>query len=169
MSSKFRGKYLLVTPLGTAHCKFAKTGDHYTWKKVTTTVNNIIVGKLWIDQVISMFYPCGFQMAFYDNLCLRILWYFDMWASHFCRFTSFTWLFMTCLRRSIGRAWDFCSVFSRERNAVFYKRYIATTFVFHFSQEIWRSRIIWRAKNAFSNITLTVISLVILLKRYNVP
>jgi len=50
MSSKFRGKYLLVTPLGTAHCKFAKTGDHYTWKKVTTTVNNIIVGKLWIDQ-----------------------------------------------------------------------------------------------------------------------
>uniref|UniRef100_A0A7M6DRP8 Oxysterol-binding protein n=1 Tax=Clytia hemisphaerica TaxID=252671 RepID=A0A7M6DRP8_9CNID len=53
MSSKFRGKYLLVTPLGTAHCKFAKTGDHYTWKKVTTTVNNIIVGKLWIDQVTA--------------------------------------------------------------------------------------------------------------------
>jgi len=50
MSSKFRGKYLLVTPLGTAHCKFTKSGNHYTWKKVTTTVNNIIVGKLWIDQ-----------------------------------------------------------------------------------------------------------------------
>ena len=51
MSSKFRGKYLQVTPQGTAHCKFAKSGNHYTWKKVTTTVNNIIVGKLWIDQV----------------------------------------------------------------------------------------------------------------------
>ncbi|XP_065663146.1 oxysterol-binding protein 1 isoform X2 [Hydra vulgaris] len=50
MSSKFRGKYLLVSPIGTAHCKFAKSGNHYTWKKVTTTVNNIIVGKLWIDQ-----------------------------------------------------------------------------------------------------------------------
>lgn len=50
MSSKFRGKYLLVTPLGTAHCKFGKSGNHYTWRKVTTTVNNIIVGKLWIDQ-----------------------------------------------------------------------------------------------------------------------
>ncbi|XP_057295894.1 oxysterol-binding protein 1-like isoform X2 [Hydractinia symbiolongicarpus] len=50
MSSKFRGKYLLVSPLGTAHCKFAKSGNHYTWKKVTTSVNNIIVGKLWIDQ-----------------------------------------------------------------------------------------------------------------------
>ncbi|XP_065054359.1 oxysterol-binding protein 1-like isoform X2 [Rhopilema esculentum] len=50
MSSKFRGKYLLVSPLGTAHCKFTNSGNHYTWKKVTTTVNNIIVGKLWIDQ-----------------------------------------------------------------------------------------------------------------------
>lgn len=50
MSSKFRGKYLLVTPLGTAHCVFPKSGNHYTWKKVTTTVNNIVVGRLWIDQ-----------------------------------------------------------------------------------------------------------------------
>ena len=30
---------------------FHATGHHYTWKKVTTTVHNIIVGKLWIDQV----------------------------------------------------------------------------------------------------------------------
>ena len=27
------------------------TGNHFTWKKVTTLVNNIIVGKLWIDNV----------------------------------------------------------------------------------------------------------------------
>lgn len=26
------------------------TGNHYTWRKVTTTVHNIIVGKLWVDQ-----------------------------------------------------------------------------------------------------------------------
>ncbi|MCJ8750117.1 hypothetical protein PDJAM_G00258730, partial [Pangasius djambal] len=27
-----------------------QSNNHYTWKKVTTTVHNIIVGKLWIDQ-----------------------------------------------------------------------------------------------------------------------
>jgi hypothetical protein len=25
------------------------SGNHYTWRRVTTTVHNIIVGKLWID------------------------------------------------------------------------------------------------------------------------
>lgn len=32
---------------------FEKSKNHYSWKKVTTTVHNIIVGKLWIDQVNS--------------------------------------------------------------------------------------------------------------------
>ncbi|XP_069484927.1 oxysterol-binding protein 1 [Ambystoma mexicanum] len=50
ITSKFRGKYLSIMPLGTIHCIFHATGHHYTWKKVTTTVHNIIVGKLWIDQ-----------------------------------------------------------------------------------------------------------------------
>jgi len=50
VSGKFRGKYLSVTPHGTMHVKFPGSGNHYTWKKATTTVNNIIVGKLWIDQ-----------------------------------------------------------------------------------------------------------------------
>ena len=50
VSSKFRGKYLSVTPQGTMNIKFHSTGNHYSWKKVTTTVNNIIVGKLWVDQ-----------------------------------------------------------------------------------------------------------------------
>uniref|UniRef100_A0A493U3D6 Oxysterol-binding protein n=1 Tax=Anas platyrhynchos platyrhynchos TaxID=8840 RepID=A0A493U3D6_ANAPP len=51
ITSKFRGKYLSIMPLGTIHCVFHASGNHYTWKKVTTTVHNIIVGKLWIDQV----------------------------------------------------------------------------------------------------------------------
>lgn len=38
-------------PPGTIHAIFEKGNNHYTWKKVTTTVHNIIVGKLWIDQV----------------------------------------------------------------------------------------------------------------------
>jgi len=50
MSSKFRGKYLQVIPLGIAHLVFTESGNHYTWRKVTTTVHNIIVGKLWVDQ-----------------------------------------------------------------------------------------------------------------------
>ncbi|KAL0267043.1 UNVERIFIED_CONTAM: hypothetical protein PYX00_009415 [Menopon gallinae] len=50
MTSKFRGKYLQVVPLGIAHLVFDNTKNHYTWRKVTTTVHNIIVGKLWVDQ-----------------------------------------------------------------------------------------------------------------------
>lgn len=50
MTSKFRGKYLQIFPIGTSHCIFKETGHHYTWNKVCTTVHNIIVGKLWVDQ-----------------------------------------------------------------------------------------------------------------------
>ncbi|XP_036372739.1 oxysterol-binding protein 1 isoform X2 [Megalops cyprinoides] len=50
LASKFRGKYLSIMPLGSIHCIFEKSNNHYSWKKVTTTVHNIIVGKLWIDQ-----------------------------------------------------------------------------------------------------------------------
>ncbi|VVC28920.1 Oxysterol-binding protein,Oxysterol-binding protein, conserved site,Pleckstrin homology domain,PH [Cinara cedri] len=54
MSSKFRGKYLQAIPNGTAHLDFPSSGNHYTWTKVTTTVHNIIVGKLWVDQTGDM-------------------------------------------------------------------------------------------------------------------
>lgn len=50
MSSKFRGKYLQLTPSGTTHLRFKDSDEYYTWCKVTTTVHNIIVGKLWVDQ-----------------------------------------------------------------------------------------------------------------------
>lgn len=49
MNSKFRGKYLLITPVDITHLEFPSSGNHYTWSKVNTTVNNIIVGKLWVD------------------------------------------------------------------------------------------------------------------------
>ncbi|CAF0929436.1 unnamed protein product [Rotaria sordida] len=54
MTSKFRGQYLSITPLGYSHLIFKNTGNHFSWKKVTTLVNNIIVGKLWIDNVGEM-------------------------------------------------------------------------------------------------------------------
>lgn len=49
MTTKFRGKYLQVIPLGNAYVEFEETGNRYGWRKVTTTVHNIIVGKLWVD------------------------------------------------------------------------------------------------------------------------
>lgn len=51
MSTKFRGKYIRVLPHGAAHFKVRRSGNHYTWHKVETTIHNIIVGKLWIDYV----------------------------------------------------------------------------------------------------------------------
>ncbi|XP_051829099.1 oxysterol-binding protein 2 isoform X5 [Antechinus flavipes] len=50
ISSKFRGKYLSIMPLGDIHLEFHASGNHYIWRKSTSTVHNIIVGKLWIDQ-----------------------------------------------------------------------------------------------------------------------
>ncbi|XP_067911389.1 oxysterol-binding protein 2-like isoform X6 [Heterodontus francisci] len=50
IASKFRGKYLSIMPLGAIHLQFNCGGNHYVWRKVTSTVHNIIVGKLWIDQ-----------------------------------------------------------------------------------------------------------------------
>uniref|UniRef100_A0A8D3C6J3 Oxysterol-binding protein n=1 Tax=Scophthalmus maximus TaxID=52904 RepID=A0A8D3C6J3_SCOMX len=50
IDSKFRGKYISVMPLGHIHLQFHSSGNHYVWSKVTSTVHNIIVGKLWIDQ-----------------------------------------------------------------------------------------------------------------------
>lgn len=49
MTSKFRGKYIQVVPLGNAHVEFTQSGNKFSWRKVTTTVHNIIVGKLWVD------------------------------------------------------------------------------------------------------------------------
>lgn len=35
--------------MGTAQVEF-RNGNRYSWRKVCTTVHNIIVGKLWVDQ-----------------------------------------------------------------------------------------------------------------------
>uniref|UniRef100_A0A3Q1K2I0 PH domain-containing protein n=1 Tax=Anabas testudineus TaxID=64144 RepID=A0A3Q1K2I0_ANATE len=39
-----------LLPLLTHLIPFTLSGNHYVWSKVTSTVHNIIVGKLWIDQ-----------------------------------------------------------------------------------------------------------------------
>ncbi|RKO89861.1 Oxysterol-binding protein, partial [Blyttiomyces helicus] len=67
VKSKFWGKSLEIHPLGSCHVRLPlyahdpNTGEatlsgteHYSWKKVTTQVNNLIVGKLWIDHYGDM-------------------------------------------------------------------------------------------------------------------
>ncbi|CAJ0580671.1 unnamed protein product, partial [Mesorhabditis spiculigera] len=49
MTSRFRGRFLSVIPVGRTHIIFNDTNHHYSLTKVTTTVHNIIVGRLWID------------------------------------------------------------------------------------------------------------------------
>ena len=53
VASKFRGKYLVCYPIGNTHIVFHRSGNHYTWNKVVTTIHNIIIGRLWIDQVYT--------------------------------------------------------------------------------------------------------------------
>lgn len=53
VSSKFWGKSMELTPEGLTHLILkgadGRPDEHYSWKKVKTVVNNIVVGKLWID------------------------------------------------------------------------------------------------------------------------
>ena len=51
MNSKFRLQYLQVIPNCTTHLVFKKTGHHYTWTKANTFVHNLVVGKIWCENV----------------------------------------------------------------------------------------------------------------------
>lgn len=44
---------IVISIQGNIHLLFHSSGNHYMWSKVTSTVHNIIVGKLWIDQVCT--------------------------------------------------------------------------------------------------------------------
>eukprot|EP00158_Paraphelidium_tribonemae_P008019 Partr_v1_DN28436_c0_g1_i2_m41728 putative Oxysterol-binding protein len=54
LKNRFTLKNLEVSPLGGCHVVLKSTGEHYSWRKVTTAVNNLIVGKLWIDHFGDM-------------------------------------------------------------------------------------------------------------------
>ncbi|KAL2911287.1 hypothetical protein HK105_209244 [Polyrhizophydium stewartii] len=68
VKSKFWGKSLELHPLGNCHASLPLYGpdpagsgrsvvvgsEHYSWKKVTTCVNNLIVGKLYLDHYGDM-------------------------------------------------------------------------------------------------------------------
>jgi hypothetical protein len=46
---KFWGKSVEVTPKGTITLHLLRHGEVYTWQNVNCSVNNVIVGKLWIE------------------------------------------------------------------------------------------------------------------------
>ncbi|KAG6461440.1 hypothetical protein O3G_MSEX012630 [Manduca sexta] len=49
LTSRFRGQFITIQPNADSFALFSSSGNHYRWNKVTTTVHNIIVGKLWVD------------------------------------------------------------------------------------------------------------------------
>eukprot|EP00735_Rhodelphis_limneticus_P015137 TRINITY_DN92_c0_g1::TRINITY_DN92_c0_g1_i1::g.14816::m.14816 TRINITY_DN92_c0_g1::TRINITY_DN92_c0_g1_i1::g.14816 ORF type:complete len:726 (+),score=117.04,sp/Q8L751/ORP1C_ARATH/39.77/3e-163,Oxysterol_BP/PF01237.13/2.1e-113,PH_11/PF15413.1/1.2e-06,PH_11/PF15413.1/2.1e+03,PH/PF00169.24/0.0019,PH/PF00169.24/1.5e+04,PH/PF00169.24/6.8e+03,PH_8/PF15409.1/1.1e+02,PH_8/PF15409.1/4.9 TRINITY_DN92_c0_g1_i1:100-2277(+) len=48
MKSKFMGQYIDMIPVGALHVQF-DDGQHFTFNKVTTTVCNVIIGKLYVE------------------------------------------------------------------------------------------------------------------------
>ena len=51
MTSKFRLNFLQVIPTCTTHLVFKNSRNHYTWNKVNTFVRNLVVGKLWVENI----------------------------------------------------------------------------------------------------------------------
>ena len=54
LRNKFWGKSLEISPQGKCHVILKSTDEYFSWQKVTTSVNNLIVGKLWIDHYGDM-------------------------------------------------------------------------------------------------------------------
>jgi len=49
LDTRFRGVYVKICPTGMVHLKMKDTGQHYSWKKPSTSIHNIIFGTLWVD------------------------------------------------------------------------------------------------------------------------
>lgn len=50
LETRFRGQFFKAIPTGMCHVKFKSDGQHFSWKKPVTTVHNILVGGLFVDQ-----------------------------------------------------------------------------------------------------------------------
>ena len=46
-------QFFKVIPTGMCHVKFKSDGHHFTWRKPITTIHNILLGSLYVDQVHS--------------------------------------------------------------------------------------------------------------------
>jgi hypothetical protein len=58
VKNKFWGKSLEIFPTGSVNITFPAYGDHFIFNKVTTCMNNVLVGTKWIDH--------------YGEVCLKL-------------------------------------------------------------------------------------------------
>ena len=49
MRSKFWGKSVELIPTGTCWLRLPGSGDLYSWEKATCQINNLIMGKYWLE------------------------------------------------------------------------------------------------------------------------
>ena len=57
--SSFWGKTISMTTKGGATATLSESGETYNWKKPTFTINNIILGKPWIEAVGTTDIACS--------------------------------------------------------------------------------------------------------------
>lgn len=53
---KFWGKSIEIKPEGYSNVEIKKFNEIYTWKSPACCVHNIIVGKLWYEQVSNLYF-----------------------------------------------------------------------------------------------------------------
>ncbi|XP_049851697.1 uncharacterized protein LOC126326580 [Schistocerca gregaria] len=54
IKNKFWGKSIEIYPTGGMTCRVPKYGDMFSWNKVITCVNNVLIGSKWIDSYGEM-------------------------------------------------------------------------------------------------------------------
>ncbi|KAK4297849.1 hypothetical protein Pmani_029758 [Petrolisthes manimaculis] len=70
LTTKFRGANISINPHGIVHLHFNNTGNHYSWRKVTTKISNFILGKVCVDnhgQMLIVNHQTG------DKCCLNFI------------------------------------------------------------------------------------------------
>jgi len=50
VSTKFKGTYIEVMPVGKLHLRFHRSNNYYTWDFVNSCVNGLLLGKVLISQ-----------------------------------------------------------------------------------------------------------------------
>jgi hypothetical protein len=75
---KFWGKSIEVKPEGTITLKLKSNNDVFTWKSVNCCVHNIIVGKLWFEEVLQLFDLITHLSK--NNMNLKILFFIKLYS-----------------------------------------------------------------------------------------
>ena len=50
----FNGTYMKATPIGLQHIRLKSTNEHFYFNRPTTYINNIIMGKMFVDHAGEM-------------------------------------------------------------------------------------------------------------------